>query len=192
MTRYACCLLLGLLLPLVARAQGATPLQSRSRIVVPRSVRDRSLSDTMGTPFIVAVPNRITVNGVKLDPTGRVFAALAAAYDDLKIPTTLRDSAGMMVGNDLFSLRGGVGGKSLSIYFECGADVNGVFADIYRISTSLVSFVTPMPADSVEVRTVLFATAVDIPKAIPTKDCKSTGELEKKVFTSMLKKLAKP
>ena len=192
MTRFACCLLIGVLLPVGLEAQGGTPLQGRTRIVVPRSLRDRSLSDSMGTPFIVRVPNRVTVNGERLNAAGRVFAALAAAYTDLKIETTLRDSANLMVGNDAFSLRGGVGGKSLSIYLECGADVNGVYADIYRISTSMISFITPMPEDSVEVRTVMFATAVDIPKPIPTKDCKSSGELEKRVFTSMLKKLTKP
>jgi hypothetical protein len=189
MKRYAWGILLGLLLTAPASAQ-VTSFQNRVRTLL-RSRPDVAISDSLGTLFIVVVPHLPGESGAKLAPSARVFSALAAVYADLKVPIPVRDSANLIVGNEKFSLRGDLGGKSLGIYLECGSDVNGVWAEIYPISTSLISLLTPMPADSVELRTVLFATAVNIPKPIPTKDCRSTGELEKRLYRSLLKKLGK-
>jgi len=189
MKRPACLFLLGLLLAVPASAQ-VSNFQLRMRAIL-RSRAERSVTDTLGRAYYLVVPARLGEGGEKLPPAARAFSAVAGAYTDLKVPNPQRDSANLIVGNDNFSLRGELGGKSLAVYLECGSDVNGVYAEIYPINTSLITLVTPLPADSVEVRTLLFATAVNIPKPIPTRECKSTGELEKKIYQSMLKRLAR-
>jgi hypothetical protein len=187
MKRPALLLLLALLPATPASAQ-VTNFSNRVRELLRRP--DRSAMDTLGRAFIVVVPP-VSGESAKLAPARRVFTALAAAYADLKVPTPLRDSTELLLGNEKFSMRGDLGGKSLAVYLECGSDINGVYSEIYPIATTLLSLVTPLPADSVEVRTVLVATAVNIPKPIPTKDCRSTGELEKKLFQATLKKLGR-
>lgn len=161
-----------------------------SRVVAPGTL-DRSISDTMGIPFAILLPARATEKSSFATAVGRVFAAMAAAYTELKIPTQIRDSAMLEVGNPGFYSRSDLGGRTLSIYLECGSDINGIWADIYRISMSLVTFITPIDADSVQVRSVLFARAVDIPKPQPTRECGTTGELERRIYSLMLKNLGK-
>jgi hypothetical protein len=145
----------------------------------------RTVTDTMGIPLAILLPAPPSWATV-----GRVFAAFAEAYAELKIPTEIRDSLHLQLGNPQFYRRFDLGGKSLSLYLDCGQDVDGIWAEIYRISISLVTFLTPKGGDSLEVRSVLLAQAVDIPKSIRTKDCGSTGELERRLYQMALKSLA--
>lgn len=182
-------LLLGILPALPVSAQ-VTNFPNRVRELL-RNRPDRSGLDTVGKAFVVVVPVTPNETAGKLAPARRVFAALASVYADFKVPTPLRDSTELMLGNEKFSMRGDLRGKSLAVYLECGSDINGVYAEIYPIATTLFSLVTPLGADSVELRTLLLATAVNIPKPIPTKECRSTGELEKKLYQATLKKLGR-
>ncbi len=121
-----------------------------------------------------------------------MLAAVAQAYGALKIPVSIADSTRFIVGNDQFSARSDLGGRSLAMYLECGQDVNGLWAELYKISMGMITFLTPGAGDTIELRTVLLASAVDIPRAQPnTRECRSTGMLERRIYDMTLKILAK-
>jgi len=185
--------LLGLFL---ATAAGGAAAQDRpwynpgSRMVNLHELA-KSVSDTTGIPLVITMPPAADAAG-RIGRVGQVFAALASAYVALKIPAELRDSGQLMLGNVKFQRRTELGGRSLALYLECGHDINGVYAENYPIALSLVSFLTPVGRDEIEVRTVLLGTAVDIPRAKPnTAECGTTGELERRIYQMTLKALGK-
>ena len=151
----------------------------------------KQISDTMGIALNLVMPTAGDAAG-RFERGGKVFAALASVYNDLKIPAEIRDSSKLMIGNAKFFRRSDLGGKSLAAYLECGQDINGIYAEIYRISMSMVTFLTPAEGDEISLRTIVFATAVDIPRPPPnTAECGSTGELERRIYQMTLKALGK-
>lgn len=169
-----CSLLSVLALAAPAVAQQPAP----SIITVPafRGRPPRLLADTMGIPFEVPVA------------AARVFAAVALVYADLKIPTELRDSALLQIGNQTFDRRGDLAGRRLSAYLECGEDMMGPRADFNRIDISLVSFIKPAGAQAAILRNVILASAVNV-GVRGTIPCQSTGELEHRIYDLVRKKL---
>lgn len=163
-------------------APGLAAAQAPNRITVVRALvgrTDRVIADTMGMP--------LEVPGLP----GPAFAALAAVYEDLKIPAGVRDSAALEVGNEAFVRRGDVGGRRMSASLDCGDSFTGPRADAYRIDLSLISFLTPSAPDVTTLRTVLIGTAVNVTEGgRPTQPCYTTGELEKRIHQMVLKKLA--
>jgi len=184
------CLALALLAhPLVAQTD--RPWYTPGARALRLNELSKQISDTMGVALTLTMPPATDAAG-RFERVGRVFAALASVYNDLKIPAEIRDSSKLMIGNAKFFKRSDLGGKSLAAYLECGQDINGIFAEIYRISMSMVTFVTPGEGDEVSLRTIVFATAVDIPRPPPnTAECGSTGELERRIYQLTLKALGK-
>lgn len=185
--------LLGLLfsgLALSAQAQERPWYSPRSRLITLQGLA-QSVSDTMGLALTLEAP-AATDSATHVSRVGRVFSALAGVYASLKVATPVRDSGQLVVGNQQFIQRNDIGGRSLAMYLECGQDVNGLWAEIYRIRMTLVTFLTPTGQNDIEVRTVLIASAVEIPRALPnTRECRSTGQLERRVYDMTLKVLAK-
>ena len=154
--------------------------RTRTVIVIPGQTA-RVISDTMGTPYEVPAS------------AGKVFAALAAVYVDLKLPTEIRDSAMLQVGDPAFARRETVAGKQISTYLSCGEGMTGPYADYYRIYLSLVTTITPKTAGSVTLRTVLLAGAVNVTEgAHDPQPCESSGRLEARIHQMVLKKLYLP
>ena len=167
-----------LMLPLGSTlAQVATP-SPPTTIMIPglRNRPPRILADTMGNPFEVPAP------------AAKVFAAATEAYQDLKIDIVIRDSVQLQVGNPIFDRRGNVAGKRMSLYVECGEDMMGSRADFNRIDLSLISFIKPAGNSAAVLRTVLLASAanVGVRGDLP---CSTTGELERRLYQLVLKKL---
>jgi len=151
----------------------------------------RSMTDTMGIALTIAMPPAADA-AARIARVGQVFAALAGVYAELKIPAEIRDSTRLMVGNPQFYRRSDLGGRTLAVYLECGQDINGIYAEIYRVSLSMVTFLTPGEGDEIALRTVLLASAIDIPRPPPnTAECGTTGELERRIYQMMLKALGK-
>ena len=174
-----------------ALGQVIRPLYDPGSRTINLSAISRTVSDTMGVAFSIEAP-AAEEREVRIAQAGRAFAALAQVYAQLKVPPDLRDSARMIVGNPQFRLRSDLGGKALPMYLECGQDVYGLYADIAPVQMSLLTFLTPLGGSTIEVRTVLLARAVDIPRIRPnTRDCRSTGELEKRIHQMLVKALAK-
>lgn len=184
------CLALALLATPLA-AQQDRPWYTPGGRAVRLNELSKQISDTMGIALNLTMPSAADAAG-RFERVGKVFAALASVYNDLKIPADIRDSTKLMIGNVKFYRRSDLGGKSLAAYLECGQDINGIFAEIYRISMSMVTFLTPGEGDEISLRTIVFATAVDIPRPPPnTAECGSTGELERRIYQLTLKALGK-
>jgi hypothetical protein len=178
-------LLLPASLLLAVLSAGPAGAQISERVIKVRELTrrvgsDRVVADTMGTPFEVPYA------------AARVFTALSGVYTELKIPAELHDSAALELGTDGFSRRGDLGGRPLSIFFDCGQGVTGPFADFNQIDLSVVSFVTPTGDASATLRTVVLGTAVKLTEGgSPTRLCSSTGELERRIHRLLLRKISK-
>lgn len=148
----------------LAEAAGAqAPIVVRSLVG-----RGRVMSDTMGMPY--TVPYSAVA----------VFQALPAVYESLKIPAEVRDSALMAVGSQGFDRRVEIAGRRISGMLACGAGPDGDYADYYKISLSLVTFVSPADEHSSTIRSVLLGSATT-GTARGNRDCRSNGELERRI-----------
>lgn len=165
---------------LVLCAVGLADLAEAQRPIIVRSLmgRGRVLSDTMGTPYTVPYPAEA------------VFHALPAVYESLKIPPEVRDSAMQAVGNQGFDRRVEVAGRRISGMMQCGSGADGDYADYYKISLSLITFVTPVDANSSTVRSVFLGSATT-GTARGTRECRSNGELERRIQDLVKRQLDK-
>ncbi|MGH7561018.1 MAG: hypothetical protein ACRENB_08355 [Gemmatimonadales bacterium] len=151
---------------------GSAPLaaqQVRTVVVVPGQMT-RVVTDTMGTPFAFEVPKPV------------MLAALRRAYDRLKVPVTLDDSAAGRIGNMGFSMMRQIGGRQLSTYLSCGDGMTGPNADTYRVYMVLRSTVVDSGDAGTTLRTLLLAGAVNVSEgARQPMPCESTGRLEHRI-----------
>lgn len=176
--------------PAPTLAQVARPLYEPGSRKVNLQALSRTVSDTMGLALSIEAPEAED-RQTRSAQADRVFAALAQVYAQLKVPPDLRDSARMVVGNQQFRLRSDLGGKPLAMYLECGQDAYGMYADIAPVEMTLLTFLSPLGGSTLEVRTVLIARAVDIPRVRPnTRDCRSTEQLERRIHQTLVKALA--
>ena len=166
---------------LIAALLAAAPLaaQRRRSVEVVPGQMTQVVEDTIGTPYPVRFPS------------GRVYRALLAVYDDLKIPAEVRDSAAGQVGVPSFYRRGNFAGRQISTWLGCGESMTGPNADSYRVYMYLMSTVTPDGPDASSVRSVLLAGAVNVTEGSrQPMPCESTGRLEVRIQQLLLKKLA--
>ena len=122
----------------------------------------------------------------------RVYRALAAVYEGLKIPLNVTDSIRGHVGNTGVPIRT-IDGKRMSNYVGCGSGMTGQYADIHRVTLAIVSWVQPRGRDSSTVRTGVFAGAVDRAEGSSSlpRACATTGLLEERIRVLLREKLAK-
>lgn len=109
-----------------------------------------------------------------------VFSAVAAAYQDLGIEVKFVNSATREIGNKRFSKMNDLGGVRLSKYVGCGSSETGPVADIYRVTMSIVSQVTPSGTGS-RVSTQLTAYAQDLGSSKGAISCLTLGGLEQRI-----------
>jgi hypothetical protein len=139
---------------------------------------DRDVADTSGTAFPVPAP------------APWAFSRLAAVFAELRIAGVEQDSSQYLVGVGKLIARGELAGKRMSLYLECGGGITGLYADDNRLDLTLVSHLRPSEAGSSILRTVLIGSAVNVGEgAAATHTCQSTGELEKRIYQLLLRKL---
>lgn len=162
----------------ILAAQPLAAQRSRSVIVVPGQLTS-VITDTMGTPY-----------DVPFSP-GRTYAAVLAAFANLKIPADVQDSAAGRVESNVFYRRGDLGGKQLSTYLSCGDGMTGPYADSYRVYMVAITTVTPKAENASTVRTIFLAGAVAVAEgARQPMACESTGRLEIRMHKLILQKAA--
>jgi len=139
------------------------------------------LMDSLGSP-------------VELDGTReRVFAAFLAVYADLKIPVTLRDSVGGLVGNTRLIQTGRLGKERLSRYLECGAGLTGPNADTFRVQLAIVTMIQAVSATRTQIKTGLAAAARTLEgNSSDAVQCGTTGELEARITALVSSRLTAP
>jgi len=139
------------------------------------------LMDSLGSP-------------AELDGTReRVFAAVLAVYADLKIPVTLRDSVGGLVGNTRLIQTGKLGKERLSRYLECGAGMTGPNADTFRVQLAIVTMIQAISATRTQIRTALAAGARTLEgNSSDAVQCGTSGELEARIAALVASRLTAP
>ena len=164
-------------------AVAATPLaaqKTRTVIVVPGQLT-QVITDTTGTAYDVPFP------------AARTYAAVLAAYKELKIPADIQDSAQGRVESNVFHRSGSLGGKQISTYLGCGDGITGPYADSYRVYMIVMTTVVPKGADRSTVRTVLLGGALNVSEgARQPMACESTGRWEIRVHKLVIVKAAIP
>lgn len=114
----------------------------------------------------------------------QAFAALRAVYTELKIPQSVSDSANGQLGTLTFKRTFTLGNDYLSVYLECGAGVTGVYADSWRITMGIASFVRTAADGATTIATGLVAQADDMDGAAKAPVmCGSSGRLEARIAT---------
>jgi hypothetical protein len=139
------------------------------------------LMDSLGSPT--------EVDGTR----ERVFAAVLAVYADLKIPVTLRDSVGGLVGNTRLIQTGRLGKERLSRYLECGAGMTGPNADTFRVQIAIATMIQTVSATRTQIKTALAAGARNLEgNSSDAVRCGTTGELEIRIAALVSSRLSAP
>lgn len=135
---------------------------------------------------------RSTVSGptdtVFKAPENQVQRAVLAAYRQLGIPAGM-DPSRRQIGNGSLDLMHEHQGKRLSQFFNCGQDVNGVKADNYRLTVSIVSTIRP-GGEGTLVTTDVHAQARDVAGTSTSPiTCGTTGRLEQMLHEAIRNQL---
>lgn len=116
-----------------------------------------------------------------------VFLALLDVYPGLGIPILTLDMRRRLVGNTDFGLRRRLAGQRLAIYFDCGRDMTGEYANQWELTLDVVSSAEPevqaedsgRPAGpGTLLRTRARAQATPNDHGLRSVRCTSTGALE--------------
>ena len=139
------------------------------------------LMDSLGSPT--------QVDGTR----EQVFAAVLAVYADLKIPVTLRDSVGGLVGNTRLIQTGRLGKERLSRYLECGAGMTGPNADLFRVQLAIATMIQTVSPTRTQIKTALAAGARNLEgNSSDAVRCGTTGELETRIAALVASRLTTP
>lgn len=161
----------------------ASPLnaqKTRNVVVIPGQMT-QVVTDTIGTAYDIPFP------------PGRVYSAVLAAFNELKISADVRDSLGGRVETNVFHRRGDLGGKQISTYLECGDGITGPYADSYRVYMIVLTTIVPKGADRSALRSVLLGGAVNVAEgARQPMACESSGRWEIRLHKLVLAKAAQP
>jgi len=167
-----------LLLLAVLAAAPLAAQRSRTVVIVPGKLTE-VITDTMGTAYEVPYP------------PARVFSALVAVFDELKIPADVKDSAGGRVESKVFYRRGDLAGKQISTYLSCGEGITGPYADSYRVYMTAMATVAPKGEHGSTIRTVFLAGAVNVADgARQPMACETTGRLEIRLHKLLVQRAA--
>ena len=166
---------------ILATALAAAPLaaqQTRTMVVIPGRLT-RVITDTTGTLYEVPFP------------AAKTYAAVLRTYEELKLPSEVRDSAKGRVETGVFHRRGDIGGKQISTYLSCGDGITGPYADTYRVYMIVMTTVEPRGPDRSAIRSVLLAGAVNVSEgARQPMACESTGRWEIRLHKEILARAA--
>jgi hypothetical protein len=116
-------------------------------------------------------------------PLGKSYAAVKAAFADLKIPLTVDDSSGGIVGSGRSLAQLNFAGYKMSRLFDCGEGATvGPHADSYRLTIVFLALLDSVDAShtKLQVGVVAGATSPTGSRADAVQ-CGSKGELEAKL-----------
>lgn len=121
--------------------------------------RPASISATSTSVDVSLPPDReIVAESVRATPPV-AWAALLKAYEDLGIEVKEVNERLRILGNPRFVVSRRLAGTPLSRYLDCGAGIQGHFADTRRIEIWIRSSIAPGDPDGSEVSTYLEAVA---------------------------------
>jgi hypothetical protein len=157
-----------------------TPAQPPPRVQATTSGYDVTLnsnSEAMGTNFD--------------QPVDRIWPLAVEAFTRVGLHIDASDLAAHQVRGKI-TLRRQLNGRSLSNYFDCGNEMTGTIADIWRVSVDARMGVGPGSTSGTSVvATMLTVTATPVEGTSTTvTQCSSKGQLEAMITSTIRKLLA--
>lgn len=143
-------------------------------------------------PLAVRLPEVVSV--IRLDTIGRTLGvsaspertwdALRSAHNEFGIVVTTRDHQRGELGDVALGMRRQFAGESISRSLDCGRGLTGEYADQYRVTAALLTWVNAVPLypDSSTLHTALVAGARvnDGTRGWPVQ-CSSLGRFEQRL-----------
>jgi hypothetical protein len=133
-------------------------------------------------------PNKFPIEDVTLSftldaPLAKSYAAVKAAFAELKVPIDMDNPAGGLVGVQLAKAQTKFAGYRMSRIFDCGQkSTMGPNADSYRLTIVFLALLDSLDASHTKLRVGFVASAV--PSSGSRTDalqCGSTGAIEAKL-----------
>lgn len=115
-------------------------------------------------------------------PVDRSYAAVKAAFADLKVPVDVDDSVGGVVGKQRSTAQINFVGYRMSRLFNCGMSTMGQNADSFRLTIVFLALLDPVDASHTKLRVGFVAGAEPVsgPRGNAVQ-CGSTGVIEAKL-----------
>jgi hypothetical protein len=159
-----------LLFAICLAAPSLVAQQSRAMIGLP-GFRDKFPIEDVTVPFTLDAP------------LAKSYAAVKAAFADLKVPLDMDDSVGGLVGRQLSKAQNMFAGYRMSRIFDCGISPAMVpNADSYRLTISFLALLDPQDASHTRLRVGFVAGAVPVTGSrADGLQCGSTGVIEAKL-----------
>jgi hypothetical protein len=168
----------------VALATGAGAARAQPTRALPVRLPD--------VPAVIRLDTLGRTLGVSASPA-RTWDALRAAHAEFKVTPTTRDQARGELGDVALAMRREFAGERVSRSLDCGRGLTGEYADQYRLTAALITWVQAVPShpDSSTVHTAFVAggRATDGTRAWPIQ-CNSLGRFEQRLAQRVRELLA--
>ncbi|HEX6966392.1 MAG TPA: hypothetical protein VF166_11370 [Gemmatimonadaceae bacterium] len=116
------------------------------------------------------------------------WAALPAAYGDLRIPVNAVDPQSHIIGSGDITAQGSFAGTRVSRFLDCGEGALGTQnADHYEVHLNVRTQLTANASGGTLVQTLIEASARDAGTATSAVHCATTGTLERRIAEALAK-----
>jgi hypothetical protein len=149
----------------------------------------RVLNGGTSTAIAVRATNTASVTRVGY-PIDRVWRALPAAYDSLKIPLTTLDAGKHLIGNEGMKARQRLGNVSMSTYIDCGQAQIGPSADSYDIYLEVTTTARSVSPTETELSTMVVSAAKPLQFSQEYSRCSTKGTIEDQISKIVSARLA--
>jgi len=120
----------------------------------------------------------------------RAWAALPAAYGDLRVPLNAVDATSHMIGSGVITAHRQFAGMRLSKMIDCGTSgIGEPRADGYTVHLNVRTQLSAAAGGGTVVRTLIEAAARDAATSDPPVRCATTGALERRIADALGKEI---
>lgn len=169
----------------LAACTSSTPSSDalRSSPSVRRSVVTVETSEADRISFEVPTGGEISTGRVPA-AVDELWPALGETYAQLGLEVNTVDTGARLLGVKHQRVRR-IGGKRPSEYLDCGSGLNGIFANSYDVTLTVLTQLRPAPGGGTDVHTLLHATAKDPAHGNNAVQCASTLKLERRILDEL-------
>jgi hypothetical protein len=125
--------------------------------------------------------SRVSQKTKSVHPLASTWTNAQRAYADLGIPLTVKRDDIHVLGNEGMNVSHTLAKQRLSTYLDCGSGSGGPNADVYAVHMTVMTQVTPMPDNTVQIASLVTGDATSKLYGNVTATCATTGELEKEI-----------
>jgi hypothetical protein len=117
-----------------------------------------------------------------------VYQAVMQTFKELGIPAGNTDSKLGIIGSERFEKMRVLAGSQMSMLFSCGEGAAGPYADFFRLTIAVVTWVKPLEGGKTALSIAVAAAGQDVSGSYRNpRECGSTGRLETKILERVQK-----